>query len=83
MFGSDWPVSTALSQTDYRSWFQVVVDGLGDQEQIDVLGGTASRWYRIPGRELGATPAAAAASAASAASAAVDQHVSRGKVPIT
>lgn len=72
MFGSDWPVSTALSQTDYRSWFQVVVDGLGDQEQIDVLGGTASRWYRIPGRELGATPTPAAAAAASAASAAGD-----------
>ena len=69
MFGSDWPVSTESSQTDYRSWFEVVIACLEVQERIDVLGGTAGRWYRIPARALGERAASA------------QQDVSLGKVP--
>jgi L-fuconolactonase len=48
LFGSDWPVSAAV--TTYEGWFDHVVDalaGLSDPEVAAVLGGTAQDVYRI------------------------------------
>ncbi|MEU8361641.1 amidohydrolase family protein [Nonomuraea sp. NPDC048882] len=49
MFGSDWPVATLAG--DYaRVWreTQVALSGLDEAERAQVLGGTATRCYRLP-----------------------------------
>lgn len=48
MFGSDWPV--CLVATDYVRWHDFVRDcvaPLSPEERADVLGGTATRFYRL------------------------------------
>jgi L-fuconolactonase len=48
MFGSDWPVCLAASE--YASWFRFVascVTGLSAGERDLILGGTATRFYRL------------------------------------
>ncbi len=48
MVGSDWPVSLAAG--DYRKTIaalEAITEGLSQHEQDQVLGGTASRFYRL------------------------------------
>lgn len=48
MWGSDWPVLNLAS--DYDGWVaasRIVLAGLGPEEQGDVLGETARRFYRL------------------------------------
>lgn len=48
MFGSDWPVATLA--VDYRRWLDTVDEllcGVSDTERAALLGGTASRFYRL------------------------------------
>ena len=48
MFGSDWPV--CLVATSYESWVHLVeqhIHALTPSEQSDILGGTATRVYRL------------------------------------
>jgi L-fuconolactonase len=50
MFGSDWPV--CLLAAEYGDVFALLLqalDGLGERERADVLGGTAVRTYRLDG----------------------------------
>ena len=48
IFGSDWPV--CLLATSYKAWFDLVskwIARLSQEEQEDILGGTAARAYHI------------------------------------
>jgi L-fuconolactonase len=48
MFGSDWPVVNLAS--DYSSWIQFVrsaIAAFSDQEQAQIIGGTAAAFYRL------------------------------------
>jgi L-fuconolactonase len=48
MFGSDWPVVNLAS--DYVSWIQFVrsaIAAFSDQEQAQIIGGTAAAFYRL------------------------------------
>jgi len=48
IFGSDWPVLTLAG--DYSGWFDTVNQAIGhwtQQQQAAVLGGNASRFYRL------------------------------------
>ena len=48
IFGSDWPVLTLAG--DYSGWFDTVKQAIGhwtQQQQAAVLGGNASRFYRL------------------------------------
>lgn len=48
-FGSNWPVETLA--VPYRSMldtYRTIVEGLGEDEQRDLLGRNAARFYRLP-----------------------------------
>ena len=48
MFGSDWPVCLLAAQYgDVLGLLREALDGLGEQERGEVLGGTAVRTYRL------------------------------------
>jgi L-fuconolactonase len=49
LFGSDWPVATLAG--GYDSWVAVVLEALAGRpaaHRVQVLGGTATRVYRLP-----------------------------------
>jgi L-fuconolactonase len=48
MFGSDWPV--CLVAAEYTQWYRFVescVTGLSLADRARILGGTATRFYRL------------------------------------
>jgi L-fuconolactonase len=48
MFGSDWPVSMITPELrPYSDWFDLVRSLVSAEEEIDVQGGTASRFYSL------------------------------------
>lgn len=49
MFGSDWPVCLlAAEYAEVLTAAEALVDGLSGHEQMQVFGGTATQWYRLP-----------------------------------